>query len=278
MENKLFYSPKEEHLAIVYSERHGQARFKRFIDETERVWLGPKAITQLYVLKERYLGARTAHIFLSDVLTADRVHLELELKVFYRVDPRKAAAANLVQVINMPDAGFESIVKTNTEEKVRNDVFLRFTEAELFSLRGRKNVRTALSSLISERVSGFGITIDPRFGVAIMNMQPNAIYYRAMQEESAAIAQGNAVLKRVAPSLQNLSLEQALQALYTHLASTITKTGTIPEHVYAYQNVGEIPMQNIDAPIGNVTEGPSLPPPASPRKPKQEHQYPIAAD
>lgn len=278
MENKLFYSPKENHLAIVYSERHGQARFKRFIDETERVWLGPKAITHLYVLKEHSLGARTAHIFLSNVLTADRVHLELELKVFYRVDPRKAVPANLVQVVNMPDAGFESIVRTNTEEKVRNDVFIRFTEDELFETRGRKHLRTALSSRISERVSGFGITVDPQFGVAVMNMQPNAIYQRAMQEESAATSQGNAVLKRVTPSLQNLSLEQALQVLYTHLASTITKTDNIPNHVYALQNASEIPMQNIDPPIGNVTEGPLPPPPASPRKPKQEHQYPIAAD
>ena len=265
-----FYSPQENHLAIVYSERQGQKRFHRFIDETQRAPIGPRWLTQLYVLKEFYLGPRTAHILLSDVLTADRVHLELELKVFYRVDPRKTTPANLVQVLNMADAGLEGIVRTNTQEKVRNDVFLRFTEAELFSLRGRKNVRTVLSSLISERVSGFGIMVDPRFGVAIMNMQPNAIYYRAMQEESAAIAQGNAVLKRVAPSVQNLSVNDAVQMFYTHLASTMTKTDNIPSSVYMApasdgmrQNYGKMLETDLDD---------------TPQKPRRPYKYPIAAD
>ncbi len=278
--NTLFYSPKENHLAIVYSNRHGHGRFNRFIDETQNVWLGPKALTQLYVLKEHNLGPRTSHIFLSNVLTADRVYLELELKVFYRVDPRNAAPENLVQVLNMPDAGFESIIKTNTEEKVRNDVFVHFTEDELFEPRGRKNLRTVLSSRISERVRGFGIMVNPQFGVAIMNIQPNEIYQQAMQQESAARSQGNAVLKRVAPTLQNLSVEQAMQVLYTHLASTITQTGNVPDHIHTIQNGNQTPVQNqdIDPLISGTPEGPHPPPSTPPQKPKREYKYPIAAD
>ena len=262
------YSPKENHLAIVYSDRYGHARFNRFIDETERVWLGPKMLTHRYVLKEHYLGPRTAHIFLSNILTADRIHLELELKVFYRVDPRKTASENLVQVLNMPDTGFESIVKTNTEENARNAVFIRFTEAELFEPIGRKRLRTALSSAIAERVSGFGITVNPQFGVAVMNIQPNEIYQRALQEESAATSQGNAVYKRVAPTLQNMDMVQALQVLYTHLASTMTKTDTVPSTLYTAQPSGNITEKLVQ----NQPENESQP------KKKRDYQYPIAAD
>lgn len=261
------YSPKENHLAIVYSDRYGHARFNRFIDETERVWLGPKILTRHYVLKEHYLGPRTAHIFLSNILTADRIHLELELKVFYRVDPRKTAPENLVQVVNMPDTGFESIVKTNTEEKVRNAVFIRFTEAELFDPIGRKRLRTALSSAIAERVSGFGITVNPQFGVAVMNMQPNEIYQRALQEESAATSQGNAAYKRVAPTLKSMDMEQALQVLYTHLASTMTKTGKVPATLYTAQPPDNVAKKLIE----NQTEA------AQPKK-TRDYKYPIAAD
>ena len=279
MENQFFYSPKENHLAIVYSDRNGHARFQGFIAETESVWLGPKVLTQRYVLKEHYLGPRTAHIFLSNVLSADRVHLELELKVFYKVDPRNAAPENLIQVVNMPEAGFESIVRTNTEEKVRNDVFIRFTEDELFDPRGRKRLRTELSCRIAERVSGFGIIINPQFGVAVMNMQPNEIYQRAMQEESAARSQGNAVVKRVTPSLQKMDVERALEVFFTHLASTVTKTDSVPNYIQMVQSGDQAPVQDqdMDPLIGNLPEGPP-PPSTPPQKPKREYKYPIAAD
>lgn len=177
----------------------------------------------------------------------------------------------------MPDEGLESIVKTNTEEKVRNDVFIRFTEDDLFSSRGPKHLRSALSSRIAEPVSGFGIAINPQFGVAVMNMQPNEIYQRAMQEEAAATSQGNAVPKRVAPTLQNQDLQQALQVLYTHFASMITKTNNVPGQIYNIQNGHEVRIKDevVDPMIRNVPEGP---PSMPPRKPKTERQYPIAAD
>lgn len=79
---KIFYSPQENHLAIIYTDRHGYERFDRFIDESEQIMIGPRALTHRYVLKEHYLGPRTAHIFLSNVLTMDHIYLELELKVF----------------------------------------------------------------------------------------------------------------------------------------------------------------------------------------------------
>lgn len=56
MKSKIFYSPKENHLAIVYTDRRGYDRFRGFVDETQRTWLRPKLLTRRYVLKEHYLG------------------------------------------------------------------------------------------------------------------------------------------------------------------------------------------------------------------------------
>lgn len=277
MENTFFYrySPPENKLGVIYVSNHGRERFKRFVTEEEQIWLG--SATRCYLLKEFPLGPRTAHIFLSNVLTADHVYLELELKVFFRVDPRNAAPGNLIQVINMANANFEGPVRTHTEERVRNEIFIQFTAEEALSHRGRKNIRTAISSLVAEKVKGMGITVNPQFGAALMNVQPHEIYQRALQEEAAATSQGNAVYKRVAPTLQNMDAAQALQVLYTHLASTMTKTDTVPNQIYTVQNGNENSIQDIN-PLGNLPDGPTSPPTMPPRKPKPEHQYPIAAD
>ena len=138
------YSPPEKKLGIIYSSLHGRNRFKHFITEDEYVWLG--SLTHNYLLKEFPLGPRTAHILLSNVLTADRVYLDLELKVFFRVDPRNAASENLIQVINMPNSAFEGPVRTHTEERIRNEIFPQFTANEALSRQGRKNIRKAISS------------------------------------------------------------------------------------------------------------------------------------
>lgn len=271
LENRLLYrySPPENKLGIIYAARYGRERFHSFVTEDEWIWLG--ALNGRYLLKEFRLGPRTAHIFLKNVLTADRVYLELELKVFYRVDPRNATLRNRIQVIGMPN--HEAPVRTHVEERVRNEILIQFTAEEALSHRGRKNIRSAISALVAEKVKGMGITINPQYGAAIINMQPHELYQRALQEEAAALSQGQAAYKRVAPSLQNLDAAQALQVLYTHLASTMTKTNTMPEQVYTIQAGNEKPIQDID-PFGNLPNNPPTPP----RSPRPERQYPIAAD
>lgn len=272
----IFYSPEENHLAVVYSENLGQRRFKRFATENERIFLGPQKLTHRFVFKEINLGPRTAHFSLSNVLTADHVHLELELKVFYRVDPRDAAPENFIQVLKMPGTGFESIVLTNTEEKVRNDVFIQKTADELFSYHGRRDLRKTLSSRIAERVRGFGITVNPLFGAAIMNMQPNAIYQQAMQEASAAGAQNLASIRRLAASIEtmsNMTAEKTEQLLYLQMASAVNKTGNMPQAIYTQHNSeNRALMPGVPAIKSNEPEGPQL------KKEKPEHQYPWAAD
>jgi len=273
---RLFYSPEENHIAIICSGFCRQKRFKGFATEKEHIWLGPRRLTHRFVFKEINLGPRTAHILLSNVLTVDQVHLELELKVFYRVDPRDTAPENLIQVLKMPNAGFESIVRTNTEEKVRNEIFVQKTADKLFSYHGRRDLRKMLSNRISERVRGFGITVNPLFGAVILNMQPNAIYKQAMQEASAAKAQDLASIRRLAASLDampKLTSEQAEQILYLQMASAVNKTGNIPQAIYTqHNNESPAPTQGLPSVNANQPEGPQ------PKKVKPEHKYPIAAD
>jgi hypothetical protein len=269
-----FYSPEENHLAVIYTEKFGQKRFKEFVTEKEQIWFGP--LTRRFVFKEINLGPRTAHIFLSDVITEDQVHFELELKVFYRVDPRDADQANFIQVLKMPNAAFESIVSTNTTEKVRNEVFIQKKASELFSYQQRRELRKMLSKAIADRVRGFGITVNPLYGAAIINLQPNTIYQKAMQEASAAEAQDLASVRRLAASLEkipNLTAEQAEQLLFLQMASAVNKTGNIPQAIHTHRSSDNgTAGEGLSTTLFNEPEGPHL------RKEKKKHQYPVAAD
>ena len=257
------YSPPENTLGIIYESYRERERFHSFVTEKEIIWLGK--LTRRYLLKEFPLGPRTAHIFLSNVLTADRVYLDLELKVFFRVDPRNAAPANLIQVIKMPNSAFEGPVRTHTEERARNEIFARIKAEDALSYEGRRKIRTNISSMVSEKVKGMGISVNNRYGAAIMNIQPNALYQRALLEESAAESQGNAAYKRVAPTLENMEVEEALRVLYAHLASTMTKTDSIPSTLYAVQPPANIAQKNIEK--DNIE-----------LKKRRDHKYPLAAD
>jgi hypothetical protein len=257
------YSPPENMLGIIYTSHRERERFSRFVTEDHEIWLGK--LTHRYLFKEIPLGPRTAHIFLSNILTADCAYLDLELKVFFRVDPRNAATDNLIQVIKMADKTFESPVRTHTEERVRNEIFARVSAEEALSYNGRRKIRRAISSMVSEKVKGMGISVNDRFGASIMNIQPNAIYQRALQEEAAATSLGNAAYKRLAPTLDNIQLEEELQVLYTHLASTMTKTGEIPSTFYAAKTPANTGQKNIEKEPEE-------------QKKRRDYKYPIAAD
>lgn len=257
------YSPPENTLGVIYEAYRERERFSKFITEHEMIWLGK--LTHRYLLREFPLGPRTAHIHLSNILTADHVYLDLELKIFYRVDPRNAAPGNLIQVLRMPNSAFEGPVRTHTEERVRNEIFARTNAEEALSYKGRRKIRRAISSMVAEKVKAMGISVNDRFGAAIMNLQPNAVYQRALQEESAATSQGNAAYKRLAPTLQNMELEEALQVLYTHLASTITKTDEIPSALFTAQPPAKTAQTIIEKEADEQSK-------------RREYKYPLAAD
>ena len=241
--NQIVYSPTENHLAVIYSDRHGLKRFNRFVTEKEHLVFFPRPLTRLFVLKEINLGPRTAHLFFSNVFTADRVPLELELKVFFRFDPRNAVEDNFIQVINLQNQAFEGIINTNIEKIIRNDVFVqKNAEDILFSRVGKRDVQKVLSARIAERAKNFGITINPSFGASIINMQPDKVYKRALSDEAAAEAQSRAAAKRLVESLKNtkgLTQEETMQMLLMEITSAIVKTGKIPEHLINNRYVDE---------------------------------------
>lgn len=223
---EIFYSPPESHLGIIY---WGE-RFSRFVTPEQWTLVWPFR----YVFKEISLDPRTAQAKLENVFTSDQIPLDVFFKVFYRVDPRQANRAQLIQALHFPDAAWETIVRTNIEEIARNQVFIGKSFDELFTPQGRQNVRHQLSRAIAERVKGFGMIINPLYGVAVMNLQPNQTFLKALEDQSAAIAQSEAAIRRILPILMEFgqgNIETALKAIFLQTASAIGKNGDIPDFI-----------------------------------------------
>ena len=111
-----FHRPTENHVSVIY--RNG--RFRRL--------LAPHRWTFLFfeeVRKEVSMDMRTAIIPLKDVLTRDQMYVDLELKIFFSVDLQRIAdPARRLQAVRFPtEDAFEQIVRTNTNDVVRNIVF-----------------------------------------------------------------------------------------------------------------------------------------------------------
>jgi len=226
-----FHRPPENHVSVIY--RNG--RFRRL--------LPPQRWTFLFfeeVRKDVSMDMRTAVIPLKDVITRDQMYVDLELKVFFSVDLQRIAdPARRLQAVRFPtEDAFEQIVRTNTNDVVRNIVFASREFEELNSVRGRVWLKENLSREIGERVSGFGIVIGP-FGVNIANFQPNAAQVEAIKNRSAALTQGEAEMNRIAASLrttQEVTRESTILNMMLQLAAAIAKTGQVPELVFPDEN------------------------------------------
>ena len=225
------HRPPENHVSVIY--RNG--RFRRLAS--------PRQWTFLFfeeVRKDVSMDMRTAFVPLKDVLTRDQMYVDLELKVFFSVDIQRISdPARLLQAVRFQsEEAFEQIVKTNTNDVVRNIVFASREFEDLNSVRGRAWLKENLSREIGERVSGFGIVIG-QFGVNIANFQPNATQVDAIKNRSAATVQGEGEMNRIAASLQasqEVSREDAIINTMLLVAAAIAKTGQIPEIVFPEDN------------------------------------------
>ena len=223
---KIIYTPPEDHLGVIFSRAFGREKFSQLVPVGKYVVLYPFR----YVYKEILLSPRTAFISLDDVITEDYIPLELEMKVFYRVDPRDADKEKFLQVIDLSPEAIDTIIKVNIEEITRNDIFIHKIINHLFSSEGRQEVRRELSTGLAERVRGFGITVNPLYGVAIISLQPNEIYLKDLHDQSAAKALSEAAIQRVYPMLEQLSqndIQSALQAVFQQLAQAINLTDSL---------------------------------------------------
>ena len=242
----ILYRPTENHVGVIY--RFG--RFHRFADPDR--WTPVLPWLESF-FKEVKLDMRTAVVSLQDVYTREKVALNVDLKIFYSVDLRAAAADRRLQVLRFPsDAAWDEIVRTGINDVARNQVFVaRFFE-ELVTPEGRSYLKQALSGLLAHRLLGFGILLNPRFGVNIVDIQPNAEYKKALMEESAAKALGTAAASRLGPLFKDFAdhrQENAVFALLMEIASTVLKTGDVPDVL--------IPSPS-DSPAGGIARSDGL--------------------
>lgn len=223
---KIFYRPPENHVGVIYS-RWG--KFKRFANPDE--WTVLSSVVES-VEKEVRLDMRTTIVRLENVLTRDRVPIDLDMKVFFSVDVRQVAAERLIQVLHFPsENAWEEIVKTGITDIARNGIVIARSFDELASPDGMAYLKRALSAEVGQRVRAFGILMS-RFAVNIMNLQPNEMFRQALQEGSAAKAIGSAAVDRLRPILEQFKdqdQQKAFVMLVMQIASAVAKTGQSPD-------------------------------------------------
>jgi len=257
----ILYRPTENHIGVIY--RFG--RFHRFVSPDRLVFTIPWIEE---VDNETRLDMRTSQISLSDVYTSEKVAVNIDFKVFYFVDLRKADESRRLQVLRFPtDNAWDEIVRTAVNDVARNRVFIAKSFNELNSKDGRAYLKMALSSEVAERVRGFGIFINPRFGVNIADLQPNEEFRKALMEESAASTVGSAAMSRLIPLLDRIreqNQEKAVYMLIMQIASAVAKNGTVPDVIFP--NPEEYPSGGI---VRDVSQGSIIPKyPPSNKRPK----------
>lgn len=229
----MFYRPTENHVGVIYS-RWG--KFKRFAHPNQWILLSPAVE---YVADEIRLDMRTAKIRLENVLTRDKVAIDLELKIFFSVDIRQTVPERRLQALRFEnESAWEEIVKTAATDIVRNMAVISHSFEELITEAGRVYLKKAISAALAQRVKSFGILVG-RYAAGIMNLQPNEAYQRALQEETVARTIGHAAADRIRPMLEQFGdrdQSAAFLALIMQIAAAVAKTGQSPDVIFPNGN------------------------------------------
>lgn len=224
----IFYRPTENHVGVIYS-RWG--KFKRFAQPDQ--WTLLSSFERLE--KEVRLDMRTAILRLENVLTRDKVAIDIDMKIFYSVDVRQVHADRLIQVLRFgSESAWEEIVKTGVTDIARNVTVISHSFEDLATPDGRAYLKRALSSELAHRAQAFGILVG-RYAVSIMNLQPNETFQQALQEGSAAKAIGSAAAERIRPMLEQFKdqdQQKAFLALLMQIASAVAKNGESPDILF----------------------------------------------
>lgn len=224
----IFYRPPENHVGVIYS-RWG--KFKRFAQPDQWTVLSSFECVE----KEVKLDTRTAILRLENVLTRDKVAINLDMKVFFSVDLRQVDADRLLQVLHFDsESAWEEIVKTGVTDIARNVVVISRSFEELATPDGMSYLKRVLSAELARRVRGFGILMN-RYAVSIMNLQPNETFQQALQEGSAAKALGSAAAERIRPMLEQFKdqdQQKAFLTLVMQIAAAVAKNGQSPDILF----------------------------------------------
>lgn len=229
----IFYRPPENHVGVIY--RFG--RFRRFADPNRWSVLIPRIDS---VEKETKLDMRTTHLQLTNVYTRDNIAVDIELKIFHMVDLRQVSPERLIQALRFPtENAWDEIVRTGITDITRNQIVVSRSFAELTSPEGRGHLKQLLSGSLAERVRGFGILVNARFGVNIINLQPNEAFQEALKEESVARRIGSAAVDRIRPLFEQFGDQdqaKAFIALVIQIASAVAKNGQSPDIIFPNPN------------------------------------------
>ncbi len=259
---KVFYRPTENHVGVIYSK---WGKFKRFVSPDRWTLLSSSFE---FVANEVRLDMRTARITLGNVLTRDRVAIDLEMKIFFSVDVREANEQRRIQILRFEnESAWEEIVKTGITDIARNGIVISRTFDELASETGRSYLKHALSSALANRVRGFGILMN-RFAVNIMNLQPNEVFQQALQDQSAAKALGSAAADRIRPLFEqfgNQNQQKAFLALILNVAAAVAKNGQSPDFIL--QNANDFLSGGGFSGNGHDPVGPNIKRVVQPRRP-----------
>lgn len=261
---KLLYRPTENHVGVIYR----MGRFHRFVDPDRLVFTIPILES---IVQETRLDMRTCQISLQDVYTREKIPVNVEFKVFYFVDLRTVDVERRLQVLRFPsEIAYDEIVRTAVNDTARNQVFISKPFDELNSRAGRAYLKATMSSEVAERVRGFGICINPRFGANLVNLQPNEEYRQALMEESAAESLGSAAVSRLNPLLEKMLEQKQEKAIYTlimQIASAIVKNGDVPDVIFP--NPNDYPAGGLSRADGQGSVLPDIPGlPKAGRRPK----------
>jgi len=223
------YRPPEDHLGVIY--RLG--RLSRLVQPDEWAIILPG----IHQTKDPVsLHVRRLEVPLSELLTQDQVPVDCELIAFYRLDLRLAAADFRSEALQIPEVGWNSVIKTALQE-IANEAIGGLTSQQLLTPVGRKRLKRILSALLAERVGHFGLVVSRQTGVSVQVLRPAEAIWEAMVDQLTAVSLGEAALARIYPMLEELSQrhpEIGWEALLLEWASVMAKEGRAPQSLMAY--------------------------------------------
>lgn len=136
-------------------------------------------------------------------------------------------------------ANKDEIVWTGITEVIRNQIVVSHSFAELTGSEGCSHLKQLLSSALAQGAGAFGILVNTRFGVNIMNLQTDEAFQEALKEESVAKTIGSAAAHHIRPLFEQLDHQdqpKAFIALLMQIASAVAKNEHSPDIIFPNTN------------------------------------------
>ncbi len=203
------YRPPDNHIGVIY--RLG--RLWRLVDPEEWVWRIP-LLDQVRRPISRLPRQTTVKI--SDLLSRERIPIDLELLGFYQLDPRLAGENFRLQFLYIPESRWEEIVG-NILREVAGEIVGRFPFQNLLTSTGRNQLKQALSEELARRVRGLGIEVDRRDGVTVSALRPMDLSWFRLQPLLEGIRERGA------------EEDETWRALVLEWAAAVGQNGSTPQ-------------------------------------------------